>query len=110
MALERGWKTLLSNVCSLIAEGGVNTYLCCILLQNLCYNEKAAKLLFSYSPRPEEQKKLKNVLQKVRRIEDFILFDTNTPTNTNSNRQNLPLTLAAFLVVCPNILCRGYHH
>jgi hypothetical protein len=64
MALERGSRTLIGNLCKVIAAGKKEAFLCCICLMNLSFLEPAMKLILQYSPKDPNQKKIASVLQK----------------------------------------------
>jgi hypothetical protein len=64
MALERGSRTLIGNLCQVIAAGKKEAYLCCICLMNLSVLEASMKLILQFSPKDPKQKKIAAVLQK----------------------------------------------
>lgn len=50
MALERGSKTLIANLLSVIASGKKEAYLCCICLMNLSFLESVSPVIGQFSP------------------------------------------------------------
>jgi hypothetical protein len=64
MALERGSRILVGNLCKVIAAGKKEAYLCCICLMNLSFLEPAMKLILQFSPKDPNQKKIAAVLAK----------------------------------------------
>jgi hypothetical protein len=52
MVLERGSKRLIGNLCTVVASGKKDAYLCCIILMNLSFLEPAQVVIGQFSPRP----------------------------------------------------------